>query len=354
MKISVCMIVKNEAEQIARALASVPPSYELIVVDTGSTDETVKIASEYKAKVYYFEWNDSFSDARNWAIEKASGDYILFIDADEKLSPNVVRQIDDFVSNFPSEAGAVKISNVINDEVNMSRMIRFFPNRPEFRFYGEVHEHLRKNNQEIQMIKCDIEIEHFGYNPETYLKMGKFNRYIKMYKRIIEKDPNNGYMLYQLGKLYYSNKQFENAYEAFEECLCLEQFDRLYFAPMLVQLGYTLKELGKSQQAIELLELFVPMYPKFPDLPFVLGILAIECGKFQLIEKYFKFALEIGETDHYSTLIGSGSYRAAHNLGVYYEVTGNLVVAKKYYQLAAGHGFGPSNNRLTELINNTK
>ncbi|MEW6003159.1 MAG: glycosyltransferase, partial [Nitrospirota bacterium] len=87
VSISLCMIVKNEEQNIARALSSVKPVVdEMIVVDTGSTDRTKDIAKAFGAKVYDFAWTDSFSDARNFSLSKASGKWILVLDADEVIS----------------------------------------------------------------------------------------------------------------------------------------------------------------------------------------------------------------------------------------------------------------------------
>ena len=84
IRLSQCMIVKNEEKNIRRALSwGREIVCEQIVVDTGSTDRTVEIAEEMGAKVYHFAWCDDFSAAKNYAIEQASGDWIAFLDADE-------------------------------------------------------------------------------------------------------------------------------------------------------------------------------------------------------------------------------------------------------------------------------
>ena len=85
-RLSQCMIVKDEEDNIRRALSwGQAIMWEQIVVDTGSTDRTIEIAQEMGAKVFHFEWCDDFSAAKNYAIEQASGDWIAFLDADEYM-----------------------------------------------------------------------------------------------------------------------------------------------------------------------------------------------------------------------------------------------------------------------------
>ena len=94
IRLSQCMIVKNEEKNIRRALSwGKEIMWEQIVVDTGSTDQTVSIAMEMGAKVFHFQWIDDFASAKNYAIEKAQGDWIVFLDADEYLSPQDTQKL---------------------------------------------------------------------------------------------------------------------------------------------------------------------------------------------------------------------------------------------------------------------
>lgn len=92
MKISTCLIVKNEADNIGRCLDSIKDiSNEIIVVDTGSTDNTKEIALKIGAKIFDYQWDNNFSKAKNYALSKATGDWIVFPDADEYLDANSLK-----------------------------------------------------------------------------------------------------------------------------------------------------------------------------------------------------------------------------------------------------------------------
>jgi glycosyltransferase involved in cell wall biosynthesis len=85
-RLSLCMIVKDEEERIGNCLDSIKGIVdEMIIVDTGSSDETVTICKSFGAQVFHFPWNGSFADARNYGLDRATGDWILWLDADEKV-----------------------------------------------------------------------------------------------------------------------------------------------------------------------------------------------------------------------------------------------------------------------------
>ena len=86
-RISQCMIVKNEERNIERALSwGKAVIWEQIVVDTGSTDRTVELAKKMGAKVFFLEWPEDFAAAKNYAIDRAEGEWIVFLDADEHMT----------------------------------------------------------------------------------------------------------------------------------------------------------------------------------------------------------------------------------------------------------------------------
>jgi glycosyltransferase involved in cell wall biosynthesis len=350
MLVSVCMIVRNEEDNLAHAISSIPTAYEIVIVDTGSTDKTVEIALSLGVKVTHFPWIDDFSAARNKSVSLAQGDYILMLDADEQLSGDVEQKINDFVLHYPHSAGTVTIYNIIDQsEINTHRMVRFFPNHPNFYFQGKVHEKVAFRGQPAEFEDTGVEVRHTGYQKDLYIQKGKTQRYLNLYKVHLETYPNDGYMLYQLGKLYYSTDDLMNAKETLLHCLRIKEENNLYFPVMLVILGYTLKGLGLYQDAETLLMSYKSQYRSFPDLPFLLGLLAMDTGNINQIETNFLQALQIGETNKYSTVTGVGSFKAAYNLGVYNEVIGNLNKALEYYQQSAQKNYKPAIERLKKI-----
>jgi glycosyltransferase involved in cell wall biosynthesis len=99
MKISTIIIAKNEENKIGDALRSLSWADEVIVVDTGSTDKTVDIAKNLGARVVYYS-KGSYSDWRNFGLKVAMGDWILYLDADERVTPELKVEIFETISNF--------------------------------------------------------------------------------------------------------------------------------------------------------------------------------------------------------------------------------------------------------------
>ncbi|WP_040713574.1 glycosyltransferase [Paenibacillus curdlanolyticus] len=354
MKISVCMIVKNEQEQIERALASIPDHYEIIVIDTGSTDRTIEIALKYHAVVHRLEWKNHFAEARNFSISKATGEYIFILDADEEMDSDTQQNIERFIELHKGRAASVMIHNESETEPTRHRAVRLFPNNSNYKFAGSVHEQLTNQGKQVEYLNSSITIKHYGYLKQSYDDKKKFERYVKLYEESLRNNENDGYMLYQLGKLYYSTGKYREAYDPLMKAVNLQQLDKMYYPPLLVMFGYTLKELGMAKNAYEFVSSVSERYSQYPDLAFLKGILAMEAGFFDQIEPAYKKALEIGDTDIYTTVVGCGTYRAAHNLAVFYEVTNNLDSAKYWYSEAIRYDFEPSVKRLMELSKKTK
>lgn len=146
ISLSLCMIVKNEEDVLARCLDCVRViADEIIIVDTGSVDATKQIARQYTNKVYDFVWTDDFSAARNFSFQKATMDYILWLDADDVISPENQQRLLELKKDLDPAVDMVMLKyDVAFDEFgkptmsyNRERIIKRIQN---FRWMGEIHE----------------------------------------------------------------------------------------------------------------------------------------------------------------------------------------------------------------------
>lgn len=232
IKFSQCMIVKNEEENIARALSwGRGVVSQQIVVDTGSADRTMDIAKSLGARVYQFPWTGDFSEAKNFALEKAGGDWIFFLDADEYFKEGdaqklryVIEQVQGLQGGQGVDAFRFTILNV-NDSGNVfsiSKQDRLFRNTKNLRFQNRIHENLyRTDGKKISMVEInkDVPIYHTGYSKRVYEKTQKAKRNIDLLLKELESRPGEAHLWCYLGDAYLADNQMGQAKKAYWKAL---------------------------------------------------------------------------------------------------------------------------------------
>lgn len=173
-RISLCMIVKNEAANLPDLLRSVAPmGARLVVVDTGSTDRTVDIVRQAGAVVVSWAWRSDFAAARNVSLDHAGNSpWIFWMDADDRLPAESARRIMEIADGVPDRAVSFLVKNTLDGGSTGSEFsqIRMFPNHPRLRFHGAVHEQVYPSLAELGLAidYTGILVHHTGYtDPET-------------------------------------------------------------------------------------------------------------------------------------------------------------------------------------------
>ena len=216
MKISACMMVKNEEEMLARALESIKDEVdEIVVVDTGSTDRTVEIARQYTDRIYYHEWFDDFSGMRNITMSYAEGDYILILDADDefrRLQPDL--SLKEFLEKPLSNIYRFQLENVRTANVPTStfNQIRLFRNGMEFKYRGIVHNQFDSKDERIGT--APFLILHYGYGLDDEKMELKRQRSERLLEKMIEQGENVAFAHYQLSKIHASRKDSRKSLES--------------------------------------------------------------------------------------------------------------------------------------------
>lgn len=230
--LSVCLIAKNEENMIRDCLESVKDiSNDIIVVDTGSIDDTKSIALEYTSKVYNYEWNDDFAAARNFCIENAKNDFILSIDCDERLiNPktllSTLSQLDDNVGGVMVKVVSYNDKKEGKDVFN-SKMVRLFRNQPTIRFEGIIHEQVLNSilNAGYKIKDSEVEFIHEGYNHDAVTMRKKQKRNLDLLIRQSKQKPNSAYNLFQLARTYLALNDLENAEKEISKAINLSKDD---------------------------------------------------------------------------------------------------------------------------------
>ena len=346
--ISLCMIVKNEGENLRDCLYKVSAIVdEIIVVDTGSTDNTRSIAAEFTDKVYGYNWCYDFAAARNFSISKASNDWILVLDADEYVSNYMQEKVYNFVNDISNEkvVGRIERINLLEDSGASrkftERISRLF-NRKYLQYEGTIHEQIvGKDGKAYNTVSVDITIDHIGYTKEVINKTNKLKRNMDMLIRAIEDKPNDPYLYFQLGKTYYMMKDFNASCVYFEKALTFKLESRLEYVEDLIETyGYALINSGKYTDAMKI-ENYLDIYINSADFHFLLGLIYMNNAKFnQAVESF----LECTKFPH-SKVEGITTYSSYYNIGVIYDVLGYREKAIEYYSMCGG--YEPARNRLT-------
>lgn len=231
--LSLAMIVKNEAEHIEKCLSTARPHVdEIVVIDTGSTDGTQEIARQYADVFEEIEWPDSFSVARNYSMDQASGDYILILDGDEHIPDDahweglrrVLREHDDIAGIELMVRNLVPENQIL--QADCMPQVRIVKNHPMIRYDGKVHnqigENLKKYREQFGGIhgRAAAEVIHVGYA----LSRDEINEKYRERLHLLEHEVENAstaarkaYYQYQLGNALFMLKEHERATNVFEQ-----------------------------------------------------------------------------------------------------------------------------------------
>jgi glycosyltransferase involved in cell wall biosynthesis len=214
--ISLSMIVKNEERYLKGCLESAAPFVdEIIILDTGSTDSTIAIAESFGAKVFHFPWDGNFSHARNESLRHATKDWILYLDADERLLNGAEMRALVPVNSVIAYNVSIRSKHILHsgtvDQVNQYQ--RFFRRHPKIFFEGVVHEQvlpsLLRMNRTIA--ESGLFIEHLGYGESLEKIDQKCLRNAELLLRQLEKNPHDYYAHYQLGNTYGVMQRYDEA-----------------------------------------------------------------------------------------------------------------------------------------------
>lgn len=222
--ISVCIITKNEAENLQKCLEALKPyPFEIVVTDTGSTDNSLEIARRYTDRVYEFAWINDFSAARNFCISRASHNTILSLDTDEFLRPLDWEALQKALEEHPKSLGAIELFSYFDVEGETKhqvvRLERLF-NRRYYHFVNPVHEILVPLGSLVpSSYDAPVSVDHVGYQGTTEKLKEKAERDIALLHDEIEADPENPYLYFQLGQSYMLMRDHENALSWFREAV---------------------------------------------------------------------------------------------------------------------------------------
>lgn len=340
VRVSQCMIVKNEEAKIARALSwGKDVIWERIVVDTGSTDRTVEIAESMGASVWHFPWQDDFSAAKNFALEKAKGNWIFFLDADEYPSPGdekkILREIE-IAEHLGYDGISTGLAN-LDDEGRIGAIgaqVRLFRNSPKLRYYRRVHEQLKRTNGDFPRLTDateEILILHDGYQTETYAGKKKSERNRRLLERELADHPDDYEIMGYLGDVYQTDGEQAEARRWFSRAVSkmpdtLPEYDRRSEATLASLIEILARE-KEEQELFSVYQRAVRLFPKAADFDYLMGCYMALAERWGESADYLASGIE--KLDQY----GAGGYAMLLSANLV-EAYGDLALA----YLKAGRG----------------
>ncbi len=200
MKISLCLIVKDEEKTLAKCVMSYAGLFdELVIVDTGSSDGTKQIARKLGAAIYDFTWHNDFSAARNFCLSKVKMPWVMMVDADDFIKPEVRDRLHLFLKKISADIDIICLPYLFPTESNSSVVIykpRLWKTAIGLKYRLPVHEYLELKPGSLKIIRFDAPIVH-GRNPKNYKK--SLGRNLKILEEEIKRHPDENRLLFYLG-----------------------------------------------------------------------------------------------------------------------------------------------------------
>ncbi|RMH63375.1 MAG: glycosyltransferase [Calditrichaeota bacterium] len=290
--ISLCMIVKDEAQNLPRCLDSVRSVVdEIIIVDTGSRDQTVSIAEQYGARIFRYAWKGDFATMRNLALKEARHPWILHLDADEALQPidkktlnmvldQAVDGLDVIVRNHQPEADIVSFMD--------DRQIRFFRNKPGIRYRNRVHEQIGPSilDNGGEIVDANIVVHHYGY---MHNNQNRARRNLHLLNDELRAHPDDAYILFKLGETHKALDDYDTAADYLKQALRNpggkignEIKETIYLRLAQIELSA-----GHYEEAVSYGEGCLRFNPQNFVAMYVVGVAGMYCGRIEQSMAYF-------------------------------------------------------------------
>ena len=322
LTLSLCMIVRDEEQMLGRCLAAAAPAVdEIVIVDTGSTDATVEIARAFGARVHRQPWTGSFAQARNAAIEMATGDWLLHLDADEVLVAEDATRLRELTGRTWREAFYLTETSFVGRRHDgaaiVNTTLRMLRNRPGYRYAGRIHEqigHTLPTWAPGRVEHTSIRIEHYGYLGDVQAAKAKSARNLALLQRQALEGPPTAHLHFNLGCEHAAAGDPRQATEELTRAWAMlgEAGTRSSeeFAPALIAaLARALRGCGRLGDAAARAAEGVALYPDFTDLVLEQAAAALAARRDDEARARYERCLTLGDAPaRYGGRIGAGSY----------------------------------------------
>jgi tetratricopeptide (TPR) repeat protein len=340
--VSLCMIVKNEEHNLPACLESVAGLVdEMVIVDTGSTDATRAIAESYGARVFDFPWIDNFAAARNESVRHAKGEWIFWMDADDRLEETSRQHLQKLFADLRPDTMAYSMKCLcVPDPSHPSPTvvdhIRLFPNRANIRWHYRVHEQILPSIRRAGGSVCftPVVIRHVGYQ-DPALRRRKLERDLRLLELDHQDQPGEPFNLFNLGCVYQELGRTAEALAYLQESLEQSQPADSIVRKLYALIAACHRQLGQPEEALAACSAGRVHYPDDAEILFHEGLVRRELGDAPGSEAAFLRLLSGQDPLHFASVETSlrGS-KARHNLAVLYLEQGRVAEAEAQWRTA--------------------
>ncbi|MFG6495432.1 glycosyltransferase [Fictibacillus sp. UD] len=337
MLISLCLITKNEEATIERCIESIKEIVdETVVIDTGSNDSTIEIVKNIGVKTYSFEWMDDFSAARNYAISKTNGDWIIFLDGDEYIDKNQASLIKTYIQEANNKGMNTLLTGLININASSgnfqssTKTIRIFKNEKSIKYRGKIHETLYSSKGPLKYLDVadSISIFHTGYTPEVIKSKNKSERNLKILFQELGSDPKNGDLNFYIAESLMIDRQYDKAILHLEKAIQLKNgiINGLLYRCFSNILTCMYEQKRDITHFYEVYNRAIKLDEDYPDFYFFLGLRELELKEYSKAMKLFYKCLD--KINLYNYNFESRVLTEVFNI---YRTIINLQIANKNY-----------------------
>jgi len=357
-KISLTMIVRNEEKNLPRCLESVRGVFdEIVVVDTGSTDRTKEIAASFGAKIVDFAWIDDFSAARNAALEKATGDYAFWLDADDVIEPPHKDKLVELLKTLRENGRDAYVLRCFcatsEGAVLAVDHPRLFPLLDGIRWERRIHEVINPALERagVSMTWTDIVVRHTGYVDETEHERKRQRNLVLLQKELAER-PEDPFIYYYLGTLAFERKRWQEALGYFILSLAKWGTTQSIACKLFAMIAWTNQILERYDESLRVANEGLTYFPSDGELWFRKGIALRYLRRPAEAETAFTRILGLGQTKTlYNVEPGIYGYMTRGNLAIIAEERGDYPLARTHWQavLAEYPGYPEALRRLARM-----
>ncbi len=278
-RVSLCMIAKNEETNLPACIQPLADLvHETIVVDTGSVDRTKEVAKALGAHVFDFPWIDDFSAARNESVRHATGAWIFWMDADDRIDEMNRQRLASLFGQLGDENAAYLMkcqgaANAATGAAGVTEHVRLFRNHPEALWRHRIHEQILPALSRLgtELRPTDVTIQHTGYL-DPALRARKAERNLRLLEREAAENPGEPHALFYLGQTHLMLGAAARAVPLLQACLKLSNPHDPLTTPLYVLLTQALHQSGAPREAFAICQAGRTYFPTSPDLLFLEGI----------------------------------------------------------------------------------